>query len=107
MAACDIVLTPSRDDSLPFVTLDALSLGKTVACSYSTGTSAYPHEGRSGLILRENTREEIGRALTRTISDPGLRAVLGKSARAVWADLYHRELLRETPRGARDQLTHG
>ena len=88
MAACDIVLSPSRDDSLPFVTLDALSLGRTVVCSHSTGTSAYLQDGTSGLILRENTPEEIGRVLARAISDPGLRAVLGKGARRVWEQTF-------------------
>ena len=52
MAACDIILVPSRDDPLPFVTLDALSLGKALVCSNSTGTSAYLEEDKSGLILR-------------------------------------------------------
>jgi glycosyltransferase involved in cell wall biosynthesis len=83
MAACDIVLNPSRDDPLPFVASDALSLGKTLVCSHSTGTSAYLRDSESGLILRENTPEEIGRVLARAVSDPGLRALLGKGARAL------------------------
>jgi lipopolysaccharide biosynthesis protein len=88
MAACDIILSPSRDDPLPFVTLDALALGKTLVCSHATGTSAYLQEGRSGLILRENTPEEIGRVLARAISDERLRATLGKGARGVWEQTF-------------------
>jgi glycosyltransferase involved in cell wall biosynthesis/Tfp pilus assembly protein PilF len=88
MAACDIVLTSSRDDPLPFVTLDALSLGKTVVCSHSTGTSAYLQDGQSGLILRENTPDEIGRVLARAISDPGLRATLGRGGRGAWEQTF-------------------
>lgn len=84
IAASDIILAPSRDDPLPYVTLDALSLGKPLLCSRMTGTSAYLQEGRSGLILHENTPEEIGRLLTRLISDPGLRAALGKGAREIF-----------------------
>jgi O-antigen biosynthesis protein len=84
MAASDIILVPSRDDPLPFVTLDALSLGKTLVCSNTTGTSAYLQEGRSGLILHENTPGEIGRALTRLISDPDLREMLGTGAHQVF-----------------------
>jgi hypothetical protein len=38
--------------------------------------------------LRENTPEEIGRVLARAISDSGLRAVLGKGARAVWEQTF-------------------
>jgi glycosyltransferase involved in cell wall biosynthesis len=88
MAACDVVLAPSRDDSLPFVTLDALSLGKTVVCSHSTGTSAYLRDSHSGLILQENTPKEIGRVLARAISDDKLRARLGKGARGVWEQTF-------------------
>ena len=37
MAACDIILIPSRDDAMSFVALDALSLGKALVCSRTTG----------------------------------------------------------------------
>jgi glycosyltransferase involved in cell wall biosynthesis len=88
MVASDIVLAPARDDPLPFVTLDALSLGKPLLCSRMTGTSAYIQEGRSGLVLNENTPDEIGRALTRLISDRELRAALGKGAREVYEQTF-------------------
>jgi glycosyltransferase involved in cell wall biosynthesis len=84
MAASDIILVPSRDDPLPFVTLDALWLGKTLVCSAATGTSTYLQEGKSGLILRENTPEEIGSVLARLINDRQLRKTLGTGARRVY-----------------------
>jgi glycosyltransferase involved in cell wall biosynthesis len=84
MAACHIILVPSRDDPLPFVTLDALMLRKTLVCSSSTGTSAYLDEGRSGLILHQNTPEEIGSVLARLISNRQLREALGTAARQVY-----------------------
>src|SRR5271166_4092136 len=84
MAASDIILVPSRDDPLPFVTLDALSLGKALVCSSSVGTSAYLRQGTSGLILHQNTPEEIGSALARLISDRQLRKTLGAGARQVY-----------------------
>jgi glycosyltransferase involved in cell wall biosynthesis len=88
MAASDIILVPSRDDPLPFITLDALSLGKALVCSNTTGTSAYLNDGRSGLILRENTPEEIGRALTRLIGDPQFRKTLGTGARQTYEENF-------------------
>jgi glycosyltransferase involved in cell wall biosynthesis len=84
IAACDIILAPSRDDPLPFVTLDALSLGKALVCSISTGTSAYLEEDESGLILRENTPAEIAGTLARLIRSPQLRTKLGMSAHQVY-----------------------
>jgi glycosyltransferase involved in cell wall biosynthesis len=88
MAASDIILVPSRDDPLPFITLDALSLGKALVCSNTTGTSAYLKDGRSGLILRENTPAEIGRALARLIGDPQLRKTLGTGARQTYEENF-------------------
>ena len=84
MAASDVILVPSRDDPLPFVTLDALSLGKALVCSDTTGTSAYLQQGISGLILRENTPAEIAETLTRLIGNPQLRKRLATGARHVY-----------------------
>jgi glycosyltransferase involved in cell wall biosynthesis len=84
MAACDVILVPSRDDALSFVALDALSLGKALLCSRTTGVSEYLQDGRSGLILQENTPEEISRFLASAITNPKLRATLGRGAREVY-----------------------
>ena len=84
MAACDIILVPSRDDSLSLVALDALSLGKALLCSRTAGVSEYLHDARSALILPENTAEDVGRVLARAIADPQLRAALGEGAREVY-----------------------
>jgi GT2 family glycosyltransferase len=84
MAACDVILVPSRDDPLPFVALDALSLGKVLVCSKTTGVSEYLEDGQSGLILRENTPEEIARVLESVITNSQLRATLGGGAREVY-----------------------
>jgi O-antigen biosynthesis protein len=84
MAACDVILVPSRDDALSFVALDALSLGKALLCSRTTGVSEYLQDGRSGLILQENTPQEIARLLASAITNPKLRATLGRGAREAY-----------------------
>jgi O-antigen biosynthesis protein len=84
IAECDIILIPSRDDALSFVGLDALSLGKALVCSRTTGISDYLQDGRSALILHENTPKEISRALARAIALAELRLELGQRARAVY-----------------------
>jgi len=91
MAATDIILIPSRDDPLPFVSLDALALGKPLVCSATTGTSAYLRQDKSGLILHQNTPEEIGSALGRLIIDPRLRQTLGIGARELYRQMFTRE----------------
>jgi O-antigen biosynthesis protein len=88
MAACDIILIPSRDDAMSFVGLDALSLGKALVCTRTTGVSEYLQDGRSMLIVQENTPEEISRVLARVIADADLRTALGKGARAVYESTF-------------------
>lgn len=88
MAACDVILVPSRHDPLPLVALDALSLGKPIVCSPTAGISEYLQDGRSGLIMHENTAEEIGRMLARVVADTELRRVLGQGARAVYESTF-------------------
>jgi glycosyltransferase involved in cell wall biosynthesis len=91
MAATDIILIPSRDDPLPFVSLDALALGKPIVCSATTGTSAYLREDKSGLILYQNTPEEIGSALRRLIIDPRLRQTLAIGGRQLYRQMFTQE----------------
>jgi O-antigen biosynthesis protein len=50
LLACDAVLVSSRDDTLPFVSIDALGAGKVLMCTSSTGTSSYIQHGVSGFI---------------------------------------------------------
>lgn len=92
MAASDIILVPSRDDPLPFISLDALSLGKTLVCSATTGTSAYISSGGSGLVLTRNTPDEIAVALASAISDPEMRLTLGCGARQVYEENFTEEV---------------
>ena len=88
MAACDVILVPSRDDAMSFVALDALSLGKALVCSKAAGASEYLQDGVSAVILHDNTLEEIGLVLSRLIDDSGLRADLGIEARRVYESTF-------------------
>jgi glycosyltransferase involved in cell wall biosynthesis len=88
MAACDVILIPSRDDAMSFVGLDALSLGKALVCTRTTGVSEYLHDGQSVLIVGENTAEETGRVLARIIADADLRTKLGQGARAIYESTF-------------------
>ena len=91
MAASDVILVPSRDDALSFVALDALSLGKALVCSSTTGASEYLEHGKSALILNENTPEEIAGALAHLISNPGLQQTLGEGARQIYDTTFKPE----------------
>ncbi|WP_320203893.1 glycosyltransferase [Agrobacterium rosae] len=84
----DIVIVCSRDDTLPLVSLDALALGKPLICSRTTGTSAYIINLESGMILDDNTPQEIGEVLRQVIKDKTLREELGLGARKVFEENF-------------------
>ncbi|MBD8892473.1 glycosyltransferase [Roseibium litorale] len=63
LSRTDVVLCTSRDDTLPLVTLHALSQGKVLVVSADTGTSKYITDSVSGFILEQNTPEEVAQKL--------------------------------------------
>jgi len=88
LAATDVVLVCSRDDTLPLVSLDALALGKALICSATTGTSRYLEDKRSAFILKHNSPEEIGQALTLLITNAQSRKNFGREARAIFEKYF-------------------
>ena len=96
LLAADIVLCPSRDDTLPITSLTALAAGKILVVSREVGTSAYIEDGVSGFVLRQNLPEEIAATLARIIAERARWPKIGEAARLVVA----RPLLRAALRGA-------
>jgi glycosyltransferase involved in cell wall biosynthesis len=66
----DIVLVPSRDDTLPLVSLDALAKAKILIVSATTGTSEWLEDRESAMILRYNSPSEISETLRDLRSNP-------------------------------------
>jgi glycosyltransferase involved in cell wall biosynthesis len=80
MRSVDIVVYPSRYDPFGLVVLEAMSSGIPVIASAPTGIA--DHIGDAGEILR-NPDDVVGLSslLTKCLSDPATRAVMGKSGR--------------------------
>jgi glycosyltransferase involved in cell wall biosynthesis len=68
MAEVDSVLVSSRDDTLPLVSLDALSLGKLLILTPSVGTGSWLEDGKDVLIADETSARGIAAALARAQS---------------------------------------
>ncbi|GAC1346223.1 MAG: hypothetical protein NVSMB18_27820 [Acetobacteraceae bacterium] len=83
LAAADIVLCPSRDDTLPLISLDALAAGKVLICSREVGTAAYLEDGVSGFVLEANFPEEIASVLSRAVTERRRWGEIGEAARGV------------------------
>ena len=100
LRSCDVVLIPSRDDTLPLVSLDALSAGRVVACSRRVGTAAYLEPGVSGLVCERPTPEALAALIAQAVADAELRAKLGRGARAVFEREFTHAAFERHLRGA-------
>lgn len=58
-SATDIVIIPSRRDSLPLVATEAMMLKKPCVISDTTGTAKYIRHKYNGLIFESENREEL------------------------------------------------
>ncbi|HYZ61099.1 MAG TPA: glycosyltransferase [Acetobacteraceae bacterium] len=90
LAAADIVLCPSRDDTLPIVSLDALAAGKVLVVSRDVGTSAYLQDGVSGFVLEANHPDDIASVLGRIIAQRQRWPEIGEAARRVFQEQFSR-----------------
>ncbi|MDD1005304.1 glycosyltransferase [Pseudomonas sp. TNT2022 ID642] len=84
MFSTDLLIVPSRDDTLPLVSLHALSAGKPVMCTLATGTSAYLKHKQSGFIIPGSSAAEMTKALVEAITLSADWPVMGDSAKQLF-----------------------
>jgi O-antigen biosynthesis protein len=77
----DIIVSPSRDETMPIAILEAMSLGKAVVSTDVGGVREWICDGMNGLIVPPENSNELAVALTRCTTDSQLLAQLGATAR--------------------------
>ncbi len=87
MLGCDAVLVPSRSDTLPLVSLDALGAGRLLLCTHTTGTSAYLIDGVSGFVCAPDAAS-IAAMLTRALAVRPSWSAIGGEGRLVFEESF-------------------
>jgi glycosyltransferase involved in cell wall biosynthesis len=82
MAACDIVVLPSRSEGLPLVLLEALALGRPVVATRVGGVPDAVRDDESAVLVEPGSATAIASAVLRLLDDPLLCARLGDAGRA-------------------------
>lgn len=90
MLACDAVLMPSRDDTLPLVTLDALGAERLLMCTATVGTSAYLTDGVDSFVAAEPTAEAIAAMLSAALAERRRWPEIAATGRAVFDGSFSR-----------------
>ena len=64
----DILVCPSRDDPMPVVIADALSLGKIVICSSNTGSAELLRINNAGFVFESDSVSDLVKAIDKAIT---------------------------------------
>jgi glycosyltransferase involved in cell wall biosynthesis len=80
--AADLFVMPSELELQSIATLEAMASGRPVAAANACALPELVEDGRSGLLFRPGDPDDAARCLGRLGRDPGLRAEMGRRARA-------------------------
>lgn len=82
LAACDIVVFPSRQEPFGTVTLEAWAHGKPLVAAAADGPAGFVRHGEDGLLVAIDSVEDLSDALQRVLADPAYAATLAKAGEA-------------------------
>jgi glycosyltransferase involved in cell wall biosynthesis len=87
LAKADVIVTPSRDEAMPTVTiLEAMSLGRAIVTTNVGGAAETFTDGENALLVRPEAPDELAGAIRRLIENPALVAQLGRQARRTYEE---------------------
>ncbi len=82
IAACDVLVCPSRHEPLGNVVIEAWARGKPVVAAASQGPGALIRDGKDGLLVPVDDAISLSQALNRVLAEPALAHDLGAAGKA-------------------------
>ena len=82
MRAADVIVCPSRDETMPIVLLEAMSMGKATISFDVGGSHEWIEDGVNGLLVPAQDTSALATAIERLTIDAELRDALGAAG---WA----------------------
>ncbi len=80
LAESDVLVCPSRDETMPITILEAMALGRAVVSTDVGGIAEWLRDDSNALLVPPNDPAPLARALTRCLSDNELVPRLGEAA---------------------------
>ena len=81
LAGSDVLVCPSRDETMPITILEAMSLGKVVVSADVGGISEWLHDGMNSLVVPPEDPAALAKAIERCLVDGRLVHRLRATAR--------------------------
>jgi glycosyltransferase involved in cell wall biosynthesis len=88
MRETDVLIVASRDEALPLVVQEAMSLGKGIIATACGGVSECVTHETDGLVVPVGDRGALAAAIRRFLEDRGLARRLGEVARRTFLERY-------------------
>lgn len=93
LARASVFCLPSHAEGLPMSLLEAMAAGKAAVAAHVGGIPEILRDGANGLLVPPHDADALAQALARVLRDDGLRAQLGRQARATIARQYSTEVV--------------
>lgn len=96
MPAFDVFVMPSQYEGMPYVLMEAVSIGMPVVATKVGGTSLSIEHRRNGLVVPLENPEELARSLQRLVDSPDLCAEFSSTAIEKSAEFSVDRMVRKT-----------
>ena len=83
LGAADLVVVPSLSEGFGLVALEAMAAGRPCVASQTGGLPEIVADEDSGILVPSGDVDALTGALDRLVSDPALRARMGRRGRAI------------------------
>ena len=84
----DVLVCPSREDSLPIVVTEAMMYGKTCIVSDATGVVDYISHGENGLVCKKGDAEDLAEKIKWVFCNKEKLQQIGANARLVYEKYF-------------------
>lgn len=91
----DVVVCPSREDSLPIVMTEGMMYGKVCIASDRTGTAGLIREKENGLVCRAEDVDSLVDAMEWVLTHPEECVEIGRKARETYESIFTMDAFRE------------
>ncbi len=88
MREADVVVCPSRDETMPIVLLEAMSLGKPTISFNVGGIHEWIRDGMNGLLVPAQNTAALAAAINELAQKPELRRTIGTAAHQTFEQCF-------------------
>lgn len=91
----DVLLAPSRLDSMPTVAAEMMMTGGVVTCSSNCGISDYIDDGKEGFVITNCDTEGLCEKICWLIDNRDIFNKIGNSARKKYEALFAKDSIKQ------------